>query len=278
MIGNLVHPFRNVLFGVGIFVGFWWFFWLVFKFFFFYSVRLKTINPSLTIYAMLQTELPDQDSIVFNQKEKGRAYRTPLLLTQLIPLCLGQFFFPLWLPNTCWEQIHQLWHLGLQWGEDLLQLRPDSHFPQAVSSQTPTLPWFPQELPSLSLSALNLLPDRSSNSRGLSWDRDILSWAEQNVLRWAFPFGCPADPIHFAFGEVLCKGCKSNLRLLGLFFCVLSERESIDLCKQRGNELRGAPLTTLPLLPAGYHPRHLRLHLLNCLCLGVLRFNLKTGK
>lgn len=94
MFGNLVHPFRNVLFGVGIFVGFWWFFWLVFKFFFFYSVRLKTINPSLTIYAMLQTELPDQDSIVFNQKEKGRAYRTPLLLTQLIPLCLGQFFSP----------------------------------------------------------------------------------------------------------------------------------------------------------------------------------------
>lgn len=35
IIGNLVHPFRNVLFGVGIFVGFWELcFWLVFKFLF----------------------------------------------------------------------------------------------------------------------------------------------------------------------------------------------------------------------------------------------------
>lgn len=44
IIGNLVHPFRNVLFGVGLL---FWFFG------FFYSLRLKTINTSLTIYAIL---------------------------------------------------------------------------------------------------------------------------------------------------------------------------------------------------------------------------------
>lgn len=51
MIGNLVHPFKNVVFGVGIFVGFWGLvFLVVFKFL--YSLRLKTIKTSLTVYAM----------------------------------------------------------------------------------------------------------------------------------------------------------------------------------------------------------------------------------
>lgn len=95
MFGNLVHPFRNVLFGVGIFVGFWWFFWLVFKLFFFYSVRLKTINTSLTVTAMLQTELPDQDSIIFNQKEKRQSLQNPTAAHPAHSSLFGSIFFPL---------------------------------------------------------------------------------------------------------------------------------------------------------------------------------------
>lgn len=101
-----------------------------------------------------------------------------------------------------------------------------------------------------------------------------MSRAQQNVLRWAFPFGCPAEPIYFPFGEVLCKGCRSNLRLLRLSLCVLLERGSIDLCKQRGNELRDAPLTALPLFP-GYPPAVFVSILSN---LGVLMFNLQMEK
>lgn len=142
--------------------------------------------------------------------------------------------------------------ISCSWGGDF-------HFQILISHRLhlpKNSPWFPQELPSLSLSALNLLPDKSSDAAGLSWDQGTLSWAEQNVLRWAFPFGCPARPHLFSFWRgAFCKGCKSNLRLLRLFLlCAVGKGESIDLCKQRGNELRDAPLTPLPLFAAGYPP------------------------
>lgn len=52
---------------------------------------------------------------------------------------------------------------------------------------------------------------------------------------------------------MLCKDCKSNLRLLILLFVVLLERECIDMCKQNMNKLPDAPITTLCLFPAGYY-------------------------
>lgn len=62
--------------------------------FFFYSVRLKTINPSLTITAMLQTELPDQDSIVFNQKEKRQSLQNPTAAHPTHSSLFGSIFNP----------------------------------------------------------------------------------------------------------------------------------------------------------------------------------------
>lgn len=142
----------------------------------------------------------------------------------------GSFFFcPFWMPNIDFTILRCIG----------VRISCNSHFPQLLQLFLPKPPPCPV--------SPSQLPICQAEQQGLSWDWGILSGAEQNVLRWAFPFGCPAEPIYFAFGEVLCKGCRSNLRLLRLSFCVLLEREGIDLCKQRGNELRDAPLPPLPL-------------------------------
>lgn len=159
--------------------------------------------------------------------------------------------------------------ISCSWGQV-----PISHrLHQLFLPSFPNPPGFPRSCPVPPCHPQILCQARAATPQGWVGIR-VLSRAQQNVLRWAFPFGCPAEPIYFPFGEVLCKGCRSNLRLLRLSLCVLLERGSIDLCKQRGNELRDAPLTALPLFP-GYPPAVFVSILSN---LGVLVFNLQMEK
>lgn len=103
----------------------------------------------------------------------------------------------------------------------------------AVPSQTPALP----------LSSKS--PARAEhNTQG--WVGYFVLSRTKHV-EMSFPFGCSADPINFAFGEVLCKDWECNLRLLRLLLCAVGKGKNWLVQTKREWTMWCSPHTPAPL-------------------------------